>query len=323
MMHWVRRGLIFDPGLYDLGEGGVGYAQGPQALVFENFVRIYFSTRRLSDNGKFVSCIRFADFDKGFKNVINVCADTIINDGRLGTFDEHGIFPMNVVRADDRILAYTCGWSRRISVSIDMAIGIAESHDGGNSFQRLGDGPVLAASPSEPFLVGDPFVQRRDDLFHMWYIFGTAWKSPAEGLPPERTYKISHAVSSDGLSWTREGGRQIIPDRLGVTESQALPTVITMGGIHHMYFCYRESVDFRKNPARSYRIGHAWSRDMVEWTRDDDPISIGAGGEWDSEMQCYPHVFESEGEIYLLYNGNDFGRRGFGLAQLEKRGVVL
>jgi hypothetical protein len=29
-------------------------------------------------------------------------------------------------------------------------------------------------------------------------------------------------------------------------------------------------------------------------------------------------VFESDGEVYLLYNGNDFGRHGFGAAVLEK-----
>ena len=34
-------------------------------------------------------------------------------------------------------------------------------------------------------------------------------------------------------------------------------------------------------------------------------------------MQCYPHVFECDGKVYLLYNGNEFGRHGFGLARLE------
>ncbi len=41
-------------------------------------------------------------------------------------------------------------------------------------------------------------------------------------------------------------------------------------------------------------------------------------GGWDSDMQCYPYVFECDGDIYLLYNGNEFGRWGFGVAQLER-----
>ena len=34
-------------------------------------------------------------------------------------------------------------------------------------------------------------------------------------------------------------------------------------------------------------------------------------------MLCYPHAFELRGKVYLLYNGNEFGRYGFGLAVLE------
>jgi hypothetical protein len=34
-------------------------------------------------------------------------------------------------------------------------------------------------------------------------------------------------------------------------------------------------------------------------------------------MQCYPHVFQLDGAVYMLYNGNEFGRAGFGMAILE------
>jgi hypothetical protein len=34
-------------------------------------------------------------------------------------------------------------------------------------------------------------------------------------------------------------------------------------------------------------------------------------------MQCYPHTFQSDGKVYMLYNGNEFGRFGFGLAVLD------
>ena len=50
---------------------------------------------------------------------------------------------------------------------------------------------------------------------------------------------------------------------------------------------------------------------------DDEPMLPSSSGEWDSDMNCYPHVCEVDGRIYLLYNGNQFGRHGFGLAVLE------
>ena len=116
----------------------------------------------------------------------------------------------------------------------------------------------------------------------------------------------------------RQRGRQIVPDRLNADEGQALPTVIRIDGRWHMYFCYREATDFRRNPQRAYRIGYAWSDDGNDWVRDDESAGIARPGTgWDSEMQCYPHVFECDGRIYMLYNGNAFGRYGFGIAVLE------
>jgi hypothetical protein len=317
-MRWIRLGKIFDPTEHRLPNGCAEFAQSPQALVFDDFVRIYFSTRAVDSKGKFLSHVAFVDMRKNLRDVVRVSDGSVIALGGLGCFDEHGIFPMSVLRVGDAVYGYTCGWNRRVSVSVDTAIGLAISHDDGLSFQRIGDGPVLAASLHEPCLVGDGFVKQVGNVFHMWYIFGTGWKRHAPDAAPDRTYKIGHAISSDGIQWHKEEARQIVPDVLGPDESQALPTVIEIAGRHHMFFCYRQSFDFRVNRDRGYRIGHAWSDDLVNWTREDDEPRLEiVSGEWDSDMQCYPHVFECDGCVYLLYNGNSFGRYGFGLAMLD------
>lgn len=317
-MKWVKLGKIFDPTEHQLSNGCLQFAQSPQVLVFNDFFRIYFSTRSVdTTNGKYLSHIAFVDVQKNFREVIRVSDHTVIPLGELGCFDEHGIFPMSVMRYGDKVYGYTCGWSRRVSVSVDTAIGLAISHDEGVTFQRIGSGPVLASSSNEPCLVGDGFVKVINNVFHMWYIFGTGWRKFEVNTFPDRTYKIGHATSSNGIEWIKEEARCIISDRIGPNESQALPTVIEIEKRYHMFFCYRESFDFRKAKGRGYRIGHAWSDDLLNWVRDDDhPQMEGTPGEWDSDMQCYPHVFESGGKIYLLYNGNEFGRYGFGLAEL-------
>lgn len=319
-MQWRKLGRIFDPKDHALPAGCVEYAQSPQALVCGEVVRIYFSTRSVDpENGKYRSHVAFAELDRGTWEVVRVAEREVLPLGGLGAFDEHGIFPMNVLRHGDAVYGYTTGWTRRVSVSVDTGVGLAVSRDGGLSFERLGPGPVLSASPQEPCLVGDAFVKVLGGTWHMWYIFGTGWRRFAPGAAPDRTYKIGHAVSRDGIEWTRPGGRQIVADRLGRDESQALPTVVEIAGRWHMFFCWRQSFDFRSNIDRGYRIGHAWSDDLEHWTRDDDHPGLrpGAPGEWDSQMQCYPHAFEVDGSICLLYNGNEFGRRGFGLAVLE------
>jgi hypothetical protein len=316
-MKWIKLGQIFDPTEHTLPKGCFGFAQSPQTLVFDDFVRVYFSTRARDDNGKYLSYVAFTDFDKKFQRILAVSKHTVIPLGGLGCFDEHGIFPFNVVRSGERILAYTTGWNRRVSVSTDASIGLAISEDDGWTFQKVGAGPVLSASLHEPFLVGDAFVRVFGRIYHMWYIHGTQWVTHTEGEQPDRIYKIAHAISTDGISWQKEG-RQIISDRLNAEECQALPAVVQIGSRYHMFFCYRQSFDFRKNRSRAYRIGYAYSDDLINWTRDDANAGIDVSDEgWDSDMQCYPHAFEMDGEVYLMYNGNEFGRYGFGLAKLE------
>ncbi|HLH56713.1 MAG TPA: hypothetical protein VKY92_24220 [Verrucomicrobiae bacterium] len=317
-MKWRKLGHIFDPSKHSLPNNCAEYAQSPQALVLQDRVRIYFSTRESEANGKFLSHIAFVDFNKKMDCCLGVSDRPVISLGSLGCFDEHGIFPMNVVQHGEDIYGFTCGWSRRVSVSVETSIGIAVSRDGGRTFERRADGPVMTSSLREPMLVGDPFVVMLGGVWHMWYIFGVKW-APANNVDPApaRVYKIAHATSVDTINWARDG-KQIISDVFGPDECQALPTVLKIGRRFHMYFCFRQATDFRKNPHRGYRLGYAFSDDLVTWTRDDQSagISFSPNG-WDSAMLCYPHLFESEGSVYLLYNGNEFGRRGFGLARFE------
>ena len=318
-MNWIKLGKIFDPLEHKLSDDFVGYAQSPQTIVFDDYVRIYFSTRKNDGNGKFISHIQYVDYSTDMKQLIRTSAHAVFGPGKLGCFDEHGIFPMNVLKHENKILAYSNGWTRRVSVSVETGIGYAESTDGGETFHRIGDGPVMSATLNEPVLVGDPFVKFINGTFHMWYLFGLGWKKYADDSPPDRIYKIGYATSSDGINWSKEEGKQIIADKLNEDECQALPTVIFFKKRYHMFFCYRSFFDFRANKNNAYRLGYAYSDNLKTWIRDDEQVGIDVSAEgWDSEMQCYPHVFEVNGDVYLLYNGNSFGKHGFGLAKLEE-----
>ena len=83
-----------------------------------------------------------------------------------------------------------------------------------------------------------------------------------------------------------------------------------------MFFCGWVPKDFRNT--RSRKIGYAYSNDLINWTRDDHRVGIDVSLDgFDSEMVAYPHVFKLDGEIYMLYLGNEVGRFGFALARLE------
>jgi hypothetical protein len=316
-MKWKKLGKIFDPTEHFAFREFVGFAQSPQVLELEDRIRVYFSIRKADSNKKFLSHVSFVEFDKYFKDICGFADNQIIELGRLGSFDEHGIFPFSPIRYKNVIYAYTCGWTRRVSVSVETSTGLSISNDDGLSFNKFGDGPIFSSSLNEPFLVGDSFVRIFDGIFHMWYICGTDWIKFEQGSPPDRVYKIRHAKSIDGINWERDG-QNIVQDKLNKHECQALPSVLYWNGKYHMYFCYRHADNFRTSKEKGYRIGYAYSEDLINWIRDDSlaGIDVSKTG-WDSEMICYPHIFECNGHVYLLYNGNQFGKYGFGLAKLE------
>ncbi|MFN6039378.1 MAG: hypothetical protein ACK452_12985 [Bacteroidota bacterium] len=295
--------------------GCVEFSQSPQVLLRDKTIRIYYSTRFREKNGKFLSHISFVDFDPLQLKIVGFAKQEVIPLGKEGTFDEHGIFPINIIRDGVRTVAYTCGWSRRKSVSVETSIGIAISEDDGDTFKKIGNGPIMSSTHNEPFLVGDPFVIKRDEKYHMWYIYGKRWVEN-EVEEPARVYKIAYARSKNGIDWERSG-ECIIPDVLNEDECQALPTVAYFDGLFHMFFCYREAIGFRTEKGKGYRLGYAYSEDMMNWKRDDKLGGMDLSGEgWDSEMQCYPHLFIYGENLYLLYNGNQFGKAGFGMARL-------
>lgn len=292
------------------------FAQAPCTLIFDDFVRVYFSSRPHADtNGQYVSYTGYLDLDRSnLFRIIRIADEPILPLGDLGMFDEFGVYPTSVMRCNGRVRAYYGGWTRCSSVPFNVAIGCAESRDEGKTFARLGPGPIMSYSVQEPFILSGPKVRFFNGKWYLFYIAGSKWLVSEDR--PEPVYRIRYATSDDGLNWTKVN-LDIIKPALEANECQASPDVFFDGSRYHMFFCYRYSLNYR-NKERGYRIGYAFSHDLVNWQRNDSMAGIGVGpDEWDSEMVSYPHVFELDGATYMLYLGNQVGRFGFGLAHLD------
>lgn len=314
-MKWINRGLFFKSEDW-IGGGTVRYyAQSPQTVTLGDRHRIYFTSREWEPaSSTWFSFPVYVDVDLEFRTVLDEPKRVNYEKAVLGGFDEHGIFPFSPLIVEGTYFAYTTGWSRRRSVSVETSIGLMVSDDG-ITFKRFGQGPILSASVHEPFLVCDGFVRKIEESWVMWYLFGTEWvETPVSGASPERVYKIGVATSKDGINWTPSGGTPVIPNVIGPREAQALPSVQLDNGRYEMVFCYRGYANFRENPAQTYRLGYATSNDGYSWTRDDSLIQIPRS-DFDSEMQCYPNLVVTDEGKYVLFNGNDFGKYGFGVAE--------
>lgn len=315
MFRWLKKGRVFVP-----QQAGVAYmqefAQAPATLVFDDFVRVYFSCRPAPDaEGRYVSRSAFVDLERDdLFRIRRFAPRPILPLGGLGEFDEFGTYPVSVIRDGELVRAYYAGWTRCESVPFNVAIGTALSRDGGETFEKIGTGPVLSYSPNEPFVISGPKIRRFDGRWVLFYIAGRKWKR-VDGRP-EPVYKIRMATSDDGLRWT-PADRDLIESRVEADEAQASPDVFFANGKYHMFFCYRWSSDYRSRH-NGYRIGYASSTDLHHWTRDDSRAGIDVAEEgWDSEMVSYPHVFALDGRTWMAYLGNGVGREGFGLALLD------
>lgn len=309
-MTWTNRQLIFDPLAHPTWAGT--HAQVPTPLVYTDFIRVYYADREPSGR----SFTTYVDVDRNDPTrIVNYRKDRILDFGAPGTFDDDGVMPSFALRHEGQVWLYYSGWNRGVTVPYRNSVGIAVSDDDGTTFRRLFEGPVLERNRTEPYIAVTPTIVREGDLWRMWYISGTHWVNVEGRFEP--VYVIKYCYSYDGLDWIRPNHLCIQPRH--ETEAFSHPSVIKDGDIYRMWYCYRNSHDYRDG-AGAYRIGYAESPDGLSWTRLDDlhglPVTeIG----WDSTMTCYPFVTEIDSRLLLFYNGNGFGRSGFGCAIFERR----
>jgi hypothetical protein len=316
MFEWEKLGRIYNP--YDIKERPewmFEFAQAPSVLIFDEFVRVFFGSRPKRDtNGQYVTYSTFIDLERNnLFNIINIAKEPVLKLGNYGCFDEFGTYPISVIRNNEEVWAYYAGWTRCESVPFNVSIGYAISKDNGVSFEKMGEGPILPYSLHEPFTLSGPKIRKFGDKYYLFYIAGKEWL--VVNGKPEISHKIRMAVSVDGINWEKVN-KDIIPNGWDENESQASPDVFYANGMYHMFFCGWVPSNFRLTRTRV--IGYAYSKDLMNWSRDDSKVGIQLSKEgWDSEMLAYPHVFELDGETYMMYIGNEVGRYGFGLSKLK------
>lgn len=261
------------------------------------YFRIYFSGRDSQNRSHIGYAV--VDITRPEKTV-ELSREPVLTLGDLGCFDDNGVTPSWLVDHGGQKYLYYIGWNKGTTVRMHLFAGLALSDDGGETFQRYSRAPILERTSVDPYLNTAPCVVVEDGLWRMWYVSGVGWVH--RDLP---RYNIKYAESRNGLHWERQG---IVCIDFASPNEHALarPCVRKENGIYKMWFSHK---------GETYRIGYAESEDGIHWERRDDEagIDVSPSG-WDSEMIEYACVFEYEGVKYMLYNGNDYGRDGVGLA---------
>ena len=310
---WIKKGLIYavDGRL----PWGNSHAQIPTVeSKDQSCLSVLFASRDES-NRSHIGQLGLNSNDIG--QVISVRAQPILSLGEIGTFDDCGVMPSCVVEHNGCRYLYYIGWNVRSTVPYHNSVGLAISEDGGGTYQRLFDGPVMDRTPLEPYFCATTCIRLENGIWRNWYLSCTGWKV-IEGRT-EPLYHLKYAESKDGISWQREGVTAI--DFKSAQEGGIVrASVSRVRNQYQMWFCYRGQSGYREKSETSYRIGYAESGDGIQWIRrDDGPVVERSETGWDSEMVAYPEVFELNDKRYMFYNGNGFGQSGFGYAVWERQ----
>ena len=278
----------------------VSYPLNPENDIF----RIFFSCRDANN----CSSIAFVDVD--FRNdfkVINIASQPVLGPGEIGLFDDSGVSMSWVTPVADKFYLYYLGWNLRVTVPWLNTIGLAIGSSIDGPFERFGKVPLLDRSNVDPYTVSYPCVLFDNGIYRMWYGSNLSWGKEQH----EMAHVIKYAESKDGIDWERTGQVHIPFVHKG-EYALSKPCVVKLDGSYKMWYSYRASEKSQK-----YRIGMSVSTDGYTWTRKDDDVGIDVSAEgWDAGSIEYPNVFIHKNQLYMLYNGNDYGKTGFGIAKL-------
>jgi hypothetical protein len=305
-MVWDKLGLV-----WTAPDGtGLSGALQPTPVLLGHRIRV-FSGCRDADGA---SSVWWVDLDpEDPTRIVGEASTAALGAGAAGSFDAAGVVPCAVARVDDTVRLYYAGYQPPAGPAerfrVFSGVAAAPASDTG-SFTRMRNEPLLETSPDERlFRVVHSVARLPDGGWRCWYGAGHEFRPGRRKLLP--VYDIRQMDSPDGLAFP-DAGEVAVP--LGAPEEHRVgrPFVVRHGPGWRMYFG-------AGTEETTYRLTFADSADGRHWRRHDGLLGLDVSSSgWDSEMVAYPAVVTTGAGTFLFYNGNGYGRDGFGVAVLRR-----
>jgi hypothetical protein len=246
-------------------------------------------------------------------NQIEFKDNPILELGGFGYFDEDGIMPCQVFKDGNRIFLLYIGWNRAVSVPFRNSIGLAELIE--DKWKKVYEGPILDRNQIDTCFVASPFLTKtQEGVYRLYYLSCKKWINKNNNQI--HSYNLTFA-ESNSISFFIPSGKTIIPFKNEFEYAISKPFIIESAKGYQMWYSYRAS---KNNPY--YNIGYAESTNGEDWKRCDEMIEIERYGyDKDNNDICYPHVFCENDQLFMLYNGNNYGKTGFGVLKLKKKNL--
>ena len=258
-MRWVKKGFIYGPDEKIPWAKDTALTPTP-ILLNEETIRVYAGFR--DELG--LSRIGFVDVDSSFPNIVKRVSDhPALNIGVNGMFDDNGVILGDVIRVNDDIRMYYVGFQLVSKVKFLAFSGLAISKDGGDTFERYSNVPILDRTNDSLFIRAIHSVVKIEDQFHIWYASGNGWEL-INGIPYPQ-YRIRHAISNDGLKISTEG--EVCIDVENLEYRIGRPRVFQLNNKFFMHYT-------RGTTDGQYLAGFAESLDGIHWNRIDSKFCL-------------------------------------------------
>lgn len=298
-MPWKNLGNIFTP--TSQKKWIHSHASLPVAhhLGNGNF-RIFFSSR----DSKNHSHIGYVELDVEKLLIHNISPNPVLSPGPPGSFDQNGLSMGCLIQVEHSLYLYYVGWGKPINGQFNNAIGMAKWDESQQCFVKSIKNPVVGIDTVDSISLSYPFIIEKNQTLIMWYGSHKTW-----GInESDRLHILKTAESIDGIFW-KKNSNPVLEFKDENEFAFSRPSIVWQNGEYKMWFSYK---------GEGYRIGYAESLDGLHWNRKDDMVNLyNSNTLWASKEVCYPNVFEYKNNLYMLFNGNGYGKTGFALAIWE------
>lgn len=301
---WTKHGRF-----YQGGTKGFTHASHPCLTNIDQNDFLLAHTERDS-SGKshiFLSRVEISDGVVSFKTSPKM----VLSPGPTGYFDCDGVISTTFVRTETDLYLFYVGWQNLPNGMWICETGRIRVDTEKLTVEREFDGPIMSRNRKNPLFVAATAVTYQDGAWNAWYNSGLEWKNQANGSYRHR-YGIFFGESVNGIEWNYSD--QLCVPFLNDNEyAFGRPSIILLDGVYVMFYAHRATAVSEK-----YRIGLSFSFNKIDWVRRDEMSGIDTSNDsWENEMVCYPYIFRHQNFLYLFYNGNAYGKTGFGFAHRE------
>lgn len=277
------------------------YVSNPTPLIINKTIfRLFFNSRDEKNRSSIYSIdITYPEFLPNYESI-----KLQMMFGNNSQYFSHGISLGQIFQVNNCKFVTVMGWKNHYSKHWEGQLGYVPINSSGN-LTALSDKPWVSLGESDSVSLSYPVIIPETGYLRIWYGTTITWDAGnGEMLHILKEGKID-------LEGNFRKTKSTVPYILGHAQAFSRPAVLEVNGSRLLAYSFRGS-------ASKYRIGFMWLNDYSSASQLNGIKSFEPSeNSWENEMVEYPSFLTIENNIYMFYNGNEFGKTGVGVVLLE------